>query len=339
MTVTVVSLFFLSDIARLLGADETMLGYCVSYCTVLLPVLPAFVLQNAFQPFCVAAERPNLGLYVTVATGIGNIVLDALFIIGFGWGLQGAAWATAISQMVGGLLPLAYFALPNKSLLRLCRTRFYVSSLLKAATNGMSEFMSNISMSVVAMVYNFQLMRFAGEDGVAAFGVIQYCNFIFLSVFLGYSIGSSPIVSYNYGSRNHAELQNMYRRSLHIVGATGLLIFVLAQLLARPLATIFVGYDAYLLSLTIHAFRIYQVSFLLAGFNLYASAFFTALNNGVVSAVISCTRTLVCETLAVILLPLVFGLEGIWYAITVAEVLALCLTAYYLRTLRPRYNY
>ena len=339
VTVTVVSLFFLSDIARLLGADETMLGYCVSYCSVLLPILPAFVLQNAFQPFLVAAERPNLGLYITIATGVGNIALDALFIIGFGWGLLGAAWATAIAQAVGGLLPLVYFALPNKSPLRLCRSRFYVSSLLKAATNGMSEFMSNISMSVVAMVYNFQLMRLAGEDGVAAFGVIQYCNFIFLSVFLGYSIGSSPIVSYNYGSRNHAELQNMYRRSLRIVGSIGLLIFVLAQLLARPLATIFVGYDADLLSLTVHSFRIYQVSFLLAGFNLYASAFFTALNNGVVSAVISCTRTLVCETLAVILLPMVFGLEGIWYAITVAEVLALCLTAYYLRTLRPRYNY
>lgn len=338
-SIAAVSLLFLRDISLWLGAEGEMLDYCVIYGSILLPVLPAYMLQTTFMTFLVTAERPKFGLYITLAVGVGNMVLDAVFILLFGWGLEGAAWATVISQIIGGILPLIYFLLPNKSLLQLTRTSFDRKVLLRSSSNGLSEFLSNISMSVVAMLYNWQLMKWVGEDGVAAFGVIQYATFIFLAVFLGFGIGTAPIIGYNYGAGRQDELQNVYRRSLHFIGVSGVWLFAFAELFAYPLASIFVSYDKELLSLTTFAFRLYSISFLLAGFNIYASAFFTALNNGFVSAVIACGRTLVCETAAVIIIPLLLGVDGIWLAITFAEIGALLLTTYCLRRYKLKYNY
>lgn len=337
--IATVSLIFLRDISLWLGAEGEMLDYCVVYGRILLPALPAFMLQTTFMTFLVTAERPHFGLYITLAVGVGNMILDAVFILVFGWELEGAAWATVIAQIIGGILPLIYFLMPNKSLLRLTRAPFDGKAILRASTNGISEFFSNISMSVVAIMYNWQLMRLVGEDGVAAFGVIQYVNFIFLAVFLGFGIGTAPIIGYNYGAGRHAELQNVYRRSLRFIGISGLLLFIFAEIFAFPLASIFVGYDKELLSLTTFAFRLYAISFLLAGFNIYASALFTALNNGLVSAVIACGRTLLCETVAVIVIPLLFGIDGIWLAITFAETGALLLTIYCLKRYKTKYNY
>ena len=337
--IAAVSLIFLRDISLWLGAEGKMLDYCVVYGRILLPALPAFMLQTTFMTFLVTAERPNFGLYITLAVGVGNMILDAVFILVFGWELEGAAWATVIAQIIGGILPLIYFLMPNKSLLRLTRAPFDGKAVLRASTNGISEFFSNISMSVVAIIYNWQLMRLVGEDGVAAFGVIQYVNFIFLAVFLGFGIGTAPIIGYNYGAGRHVELQNVYRRSLRFIGVSGLLLFIFAEIFAFPLASIFVGYDKELLSLTTFAFRLYGISFLLAGFNIYASALFTALNNGLVSAVIACGRTLLCETVAVIVIPLLFGIDGIWLAITFAETGALLLTTYCLKRYKAKYNY
>lgn len=337
--IATVSLIFLRDISLWLGAEGEMLDYCVVYGRILLPALPAFMLQTTFMTFLVTAERPHFGLYITLAVGVGNMILDAVFILVFGWELEGAAWATVIAQIIGGILPLIYFLMPNKSLLRLTRAPFDGKAILRASTNGISEFFSNISMSVVAIMYNWQLMRLVGEDGVAAFGVIQYVNFIFLAVFLGFGIGTAPIIGYNYGAGRHAELQNVYRRSLRFIGISGLLLFIFAEIFAFPLASIFVGYDKELLSLTTFAFRLYAISFLLAGFNIYASALFTALNNGLVSAVIACGRTLLCETVAVLVIPLLFGIDGIWLAITFAETGALLLTIYCLKRYKTKYNY
>jgi len=329
----------LEDISVLLGADEQMVGLCVTYGRILLIVLPLFILQYMFQSLLIAAEKPTLGLAVTVIAGLTNIFFDYLLIVVLDMGLIGAACATAIAQSVGGLVPLVYFAFPNSSLLRLVKPHYDGRALFQAATNGLSEFLSSVSMSVVSMLYNWQLMRYIGEDGVAAYGVIMYVAFILMAMAFGYSMGVSPIVSYNYGSGNHAELQNVFRRSLVLVAFMGLVSVIAAELLASPLAHLFVGYDDGLYALTRKAFMIYCLSFLLAGFNMFASAFFTALNNGVISGTISFCRTMVCETSAVMLLPLLFGMDGIWYAIIVAELMALLLSFFLLVKYRSRYHY
>ena len=329
----------LDNISRLLGADEAMVDDCVMYGRILLIALPFFILQIMFQELLVTAEKPRLGLRVTLVAGVLNMVLDYLLIAVFGLGLKGAAWATALSQMSGALIPLIYFLFPNSSLLRLGRPEWDGAALLQTCFNGMSEFFSNVANTVVSMLYNYQLMKYIGEDGVAAFGVVMYLAFVFVAIMIGYSIGSAPIVSFHYGAGNKLELKNVFRKSVMLIAVIGVLQFVLAQLLARPLAHIFVGYDRDLCDLTCRALRIYSVSFLLMGFNGYASSFFTALNNGVVSAVLSTNRTLVCETLAVLLLPLLFGVDGIWFAIIFAESTALLLTASMLLKHRGRYGY
>ena len=335
----IIGFWLIEDIAVLLGARGDMVQLCVTYGRIILPALPCFILQYMFQSLLITAERPTLGLAVTVIAGLTNIVLDFLLIVVFDLGLVGAACATALAQTVGGLVPLVYFALPNTSLLRLVKPVYEGRFLVQAATNGLSEFLSSVSMSVVSMLYNWQLMRYIGEDGVAAYGVIMYVAFILMAMAFGYSMGVSPIMSYNYGSGNHAELQNVFRRSLVLVAIMGAVTVVLAECLATPLSQLFVGYDEGLFALTRKAFMIYCLSFFLAGFNMFASAFFTALNNGIVSGVIAFGRTMVCETTAVLVLPLLFGMDGIWFAIIVAEVLALMLSASLLLRYRRLYHY
>ena len=336
---TAIGLIFMRPISYLLGATDAMIDDCVRYGRTVLAFVIAFMLQNVFQSFLITAEKPRLGLLATVAAGVTNMALDALFIAGFKWGVVGAAVATGLSQCVGGVLPLIYFLRPNSSRLRLVRTRLELRPILKACGNGSSELMSNISGSLVSMLYNFQLLAYAGENGVAAYGVLMYVQFIFVAIFVGYAIGSAPIVGYHYGAENHAELRSMLTKSIRLMSAGGVILTVLAIVLAAPLARIFVGYDAELFEMTRHAFCLFAFSFLMAGFNIFTSSFFTALNNGVISAAISFLRTLVFQTLCVLLLPLLFGLDGIWWAMTVAEVFALGLSILFLATQRKRYHY
>ncbi|MCQ5130522.1 MATE family efflux transporter [Butyricicoccus faecihominis] len=339
LVLTVLGVAALRPIAAAMGAEGEMLENCVLYGRIILFALAPFMLQNVFQSFFVTAEKPKLGLAMTVAAGLTNIVLDYVFIVPLGWGLAGAALATALSQVVGGVAPLLYFARKNDSLLRLTRASFEGRILIKACTNGSSELMTNISMSLVNILYNFQLMSVAGEDGVAAYGVIMYVNFIFAAMFLGYAIGSAPVISYHYGAANHAELKNLFRKSLTIVALAAFTLTIVAEALAAPLATVFVGYDAGLMELTRHGFRLYALSFLMNGFNIFGSAFFTALGDGLVSALISFLRTLLFQVAAVLLLPLVFGVDGIWLAIVAAELLALLVTAWFLVRKRTKYHY
>ena len=336
---TAIGVIFMRPISYLLGATDAMIDDCVRYGRTVLAFVIAFMLQNVFQSFLITAEKPRLGLLATVAAGVTNMALDALFIAGFKWGVVGAAVATGLSQCVGGVLPLIYFLRPNSSRLRLVKTRLELRPILKACGNGSSELMSNISGSLVSMLYNFQLLAYAGENGVAAYGVLMYVQFIFVAIFVGYAIGSAPIVGYHYGAENHAELRSMLTKSIRLMSAGGVILTVLAIVLAAPLARIFVGYDAELFEMTRHAFCLFAFSFLMAGFNIFTSSFFTALNNGVISAAISFLRTLVFQTLCVLLLPALFGLDGIWWAMTVAEVFALGLSILFLATQRKRYHY
>ena len=326
-------------VSRLLGATDAMMADCVLYGRIVTGFTFAFMLQNVFQSFFIAAEKPRLGLFVTVAAGVTNMVLDALFIGVFRWGTAGAAIATGLSQCVGGVLPLIYFLRPNSSLLRLCRTPLRARSILQACGNGSSELMSNVSSSLVSMLYNFQLLRLIGEDGVSAYGVLMYVQFIFVAIFIGYSIGCAPIVGFHYGAENHSELKNLLRKSTLLMLLGGVMLTALAMVLASPLARLFVGYDAALYDLTVHAFRLFSWSFLLAGFNIFTSGFFTALNNGGISTAISFLRTLVFQSASVLILPLLLDVDGIWYAITVAEVFAFLISVTFLLTKRNKYHY
>lgn len=336
---TVLGLLFLEPVARLLGADADLLPYCVRYARIVLLGLVPFTLQNVFQSFLVTAERPHFGLYITVGAGVTNMVLDALLVGVIPLGVEGAAIATVLSQCVGGILPLVYFARPNTSRLRLTRTRWELRPVLKSAANGSSEFMTNVSMSIVTMLYNWQLLRLMGADGVTVFGIIMYVSFIFVALFLGYSMGSAPIVSFHYGAGNQEELKGLFRRSLTIILAMSAGLTVLAIVLAKPLAMIFVSYDPALLSVTTRALTIYAVSYLLTGFNIYASSFFTALNDGLVSALISFARTLVFQVLAVLTLPLLWEADGIWAAVILAEGLAALLSLACFLRFRRKYGY
>lgn len=339
ITLSIIAFVLLDDIARWLGAEGQMHDYCVRYGRILLITLPAFLMQGMFQPFMVAADRPSLGLLISLCAGCTNILLDYLLIVPLGMGLEGAALATAASQCVAGFVPLIYFASPNKSFLRLGRTRFDGGALRQTCLNGSSEMATNISASIVVMLYNFQLLRYIGEDGVAAYGVIGYVLFIFIAIFLGYSTGSAPIVSYNYGAQNHSELRGVVRRSGRIIVLLSVGMTVVAEALAAPLSRLFVGYDPDLYDLTHKALQIYSISFLLCGLNIYTSALFTALNNGVVSAVIAFSRALIFECGAVLLIPLLFGIDGIWWAITFAEAAALVMSFGFLLHYRHRYHY
>ncbi|WP_373216260.1 MATE family efflux transporter [Ruminococcus sp. 5_1_39BFAA] len=339
IVLSVLGMIFIRPISYLLGATEAMIEDCVLYGRILFIFNTAFMLQNVFQTFLATAEKPKLGLAATVAAGVTNMTLDALFVAGFRWGVAGAALATGLSECIGGILPLIYFLRPNSSLLRLTKTGLEGKILLKACINGASELMSNISGSLVSMLYNFQLIRFAGENGVAAYGVLMYIQFIFVAVFIGYTIGTSPIVGYHYGAGNHSELKSILRKSLKLMGLAGIVMMILAQALAAPLANIFVGYDRELFDMTRHAFKVFSFSFILSGANIFASSFFTALNNGGVSAAISFLRTLVFQMLSVLILPVVFGLNGIWWAITVAEVCAFMISLIFLYAKRNKYHY
>ena len=339
LVLSAVGFLTMRPVSYFLGATDAMIDDCVLYGRIVTGFTFAFMLQNVFQSFFIAAEKPRLGLIVTVAAGVTNMALDALFIAVFDWGVAGAAIATGLSQCVGGVLPLIYFLRPNDSLLRMRPTALRLRPILQACGNGSSELMSNISSSLVGMLYNFQLMRLIGEDGVSAYGVLMYVQFIFVAIFIGYSIGSAPVVSFHFGAQNHGELKSLLRKSALLMSSGGVLLTVAARLLAALLAHLFVGYDAVLFDLTTHAFRLFSWSFLLAGFNIFTSGFFTALNNGAISAAISFLRTLVFQTASVLILPLLLGVDGIWWAITVAEIFAFLISLLFLFLKRNKYHY
>lgn len=331
--------FVLRPFMAWLGAEGNMLDMAVLYGNILLITLPFWNLQFLFQIFFVTAERPNLGLYVTLIAGCANMALDALFVAGFGWGLTGAAAATAISQILGGGIPLLYFGFKNSSALRHGKTEFDKSATLKATTNGSSEFINGVSGSLVGLLYNTQLLKYAGEDGVAAYSIMMYVCFIFIGIFFGYANGSAPIVGYHYGAKNHPELKNLRRKGITINVVGAIIMFLIAEIASEPLSKIFAGYDEALYLMTLKGFRIYAVSFAFSGMAVYGSSFFTALNNGPVSAILSTLRTVVFQVICVLAFPVIWGVEGIWISIVAAEALAVFVTVLFLVGLRKKYNY
>lgn len=339
VVLSVLGIIFIEPVAIAMGADEELLPYCVTYGRILLSTLSAFMLQNMFQSFLVTAEKPTMGLAVTVAAGLTNMVLDALFIIVFKWGLVGAAVATIIAQCVGGFIPLVYFARKNSSLLKLGKFHWDGKSLWSSCSNGSSELVTNISMSVVSILYNYQLMKFAGKNGVAAYGAVMYVGFIFAAVFLGYSIGVAPVIAYHYGAKNQSELKGLFKKSNTLVITASFLLALISFLLSQPLAKMFVGSDSSVLEMTVTAFHFYSISVLFSGFSIFGSAFFTALNNGVVSAAISFLRTLLFQIACVLILPIFFKIDGVWYSLFIAEILAMIVTLSCYIAKRKEYNY
>ena len=335
----VVGYVTMRPLCALLGAEGELLDLSVLYGRTILYAMPFYLLQVEFQSFFIAAEKPQLGMWMTIVSGVLNMLLDWLLVGVCAWGVVGAALATAISQTVGGLLALLYFLFPNAGLLRLCRPKRDRRALLRVCVNGSSELMSNVAMSALGVLYNIQLLRYAGEDGIAAYGAVMYVMMIFLSVYIGYGTGIAPVVSYHFGAKNHKELKNLFSRSLRIVLTCSILMFGAGLLLADPLSRIFVGYDATLLQMTVRAFRIYSVSFLLSGVAILGSCFFTALNDGVTSAIISFLRTLVFQSAAVMLMPLLWGLDGIWWSVVGSEAMAMATAVFFFYRHRHKFHY
>lgn len=335
----VAGFIFMPRITALLGADGKLLEDSVLYGRIFILALPAWIWVYEFQLFFVTAEKPGLGLAVTVCAGLCNIALDALFIIGFKWGLAGAAAASALTQIVGGVFPLIYFGRRNNSLLRLVRPVWDGRAIIKCCTNGSSEFMAEAAVSLVGMIYNAQLLKYAGEDGVVIYGLIMYVSLIFTAVFVGYSNGAGPVFSYHYGALDHGELRNLLTRSLIIIGVTSAMMFVISEAIAHPFSALFLREASDLLPDTVHAFRIISVAYLFTGVAVFGSAFFTALNNGHISALISFLRTFVFELGAVLMLPVLFGLDGIWYSVVIAELMAAATGSIFMVVLRSKYLY
>ena len=332
---------FIRPIAVLLGAEGELLENCVVYGRIVLLALPFLVLQFLFQSFFVAAEKPKMGLFVIIAAGVTNMVLDATLVTTLPqeYRLIGAAIATAMSQFVGGFVPFIYFSRKNTSLFRLGKTRFDFRAIVKACINGSSEFMSNVSMSLIGMLYNIQLLKYAGEDGIAAYGVMMYVSFIFAAVFIGYSIGTAPVISYHHGAGNHKELKGILKKSLIILTCFSVFMFATAELLARPLAMIFVSYSESLMTMTVHGFRIFACSFFFMGFAIFGSGFFTALNDGQTSALISFLRSLVFQIGAVLLLPMVWEIDGVWVSVVIADLMAMTFSFIFMAAKRKKYHY
>lgn len=339
VALAVIGFLAMEPIAYALKASEDMVETCVTYGRIIMISLPFYVLQYVFQSFCVTAGKPTFGLIVIVIAGCANMALDVLFVGAFGWGAAGAGLATNVSEILGGGIPLIYFFRKNTSFLKLGKTRFMPRAFGKTCVNGLSEMMTSIAMSIVSMLYNYQLMQIAGQDGVAAYGVIMYVVMVFAAIFMGFDMGAAPLMSYQYGAKNHSEMKSLLKKGLIYTLLGGILMFIAGQLLANPIAQIFVGYDEALMQFTEHGFRIYAFAFLIMGFSMYGSSFFTALNNGVVSAIISFLRTLVFETSSVIILPMILGIDGIWLSVSVAEIAALIVTAAFMLGLGPRYGY
>lgn len=335
----IIGIAFLPVIAKLLGADGEMLDGCVLYGRLVTIGLPFYVLQYEFQCLFATAGKPKLGLYVTAMAGVTNMVLDYLLCAVFSFGTAGAAAATAFSQFVGGVIPLIYFLRKNSSTLKFVKFKFDGKALLKTCTNGSSEFLSNISMSVVSMLYNRQLMKYAGEDGVSAYGVLMYVGMIFMAVFVGYSVGSAPIIGYNYGAKNTKELKNILKKSTVIIAVTAAIMFSASLVLSEPLSKIYVGYDEKLLGITVDAFKIFSFAFLFSGFAIFGSSFFTALNDGLTSALISFFRTLVFQVASVLIFPLIWQLDGIWISIVAADIMAVAFTVIFIIAKRKKYGY
>lgn len=332
-------LIFLEPVAKLLGATKDLLPDCLTYGKILLLGMTAFILQNSFQSFLVSAEKPGFGLTISIIAGLTNMVLDFLFMYVFRWGVAGAAAATVISQIVGALVPLVYFISKNNSRLRLGKTRFELSPIIKTCTNGSSEMVTNLSMSLVNILFNIKLLEFAGANGVSAYGIIMYVSFIFVGTYLGYSVGSAPIISYHFGANNQNELKSIFKKSIKLLGIIAVIMTLFAELFAKPLASIFVSYYKDLLDLTINALRLYSLSYIISWFNILASSFFTALNDGFVSALISFLRTLVFQAIVILALPKFFDINGIWLSVLVAELLSLIVSIICFIKNKKKYNY
>ncbi len=336
---TVIGFLALDPFVRLLGADESILKECMLYGQTVMICLTFYMLQNSFQSFLVVAEKPSMGLMISIVTGIMNIVLDFIFIYYFKWGIQGAALATTLSIIIGAIVPIVYFLRPNTSALKITKPHFEYKMLVKVCTNGSSEMVTNLSASFIGMLFNYQLLHFAGANGVAAYGVIMYVNIIFMSFFFGYSIGVTPVIGYNYGAQNKEELRSLLKKSLILTTYVSVFMCILSIVLAKPLGMLFVGYDQTLLDMTIHGMKVYALSFLVCGFNIFFTSLFTALNNGVISATLSVVRILVFQILMVFILPLFLGLDGIWLSVFVAEILAVVVGIVFVVMKNKTYHY
>lgn len=336
--ISIISFIFMKPIATFLGAKDELLEMSMLYGKILMFSLPFLFLQNCFQSFMIVAERPKIGLVISLISGISNMILDYIFIYLFKFGIIGAGGATAISQFIGGIIPLVYFGRKNTTTLKLVKTKLLIKPIINTCYNGLSEMVSNISYSIVNILFNLQIMKYIGVNGIVAYGIINYVSFIFISVYLGFSTGAIPIISYHYGAKNKDEIKNLLKIGVRILFVVSIILTLIAEIFSKIFASIFVAYDTELLKLSTTAFRLFSVSYLISWFNLYVSSFFTALNDGRTSAVISFSRAFVGQIIMILVLPILFGINGLWLAATFSEIISLFISLIFLIKYKDKYN-
>ena len=319
--------------------SQKMIDEAILYGRLLMAGQVFFMLQNVFQSFFIVDEKPVLGFVFILIGGLTNIVLDILFIGVCKWGIIGAAAATICGYLSGSLGPIIYFLIRKNDYIHFERTKLKLKPLIKICFNGSSEFVNNISSSIVSIVFNMQLLHYFGEDGINAYGIIMYLAFVFTAIFLGYSSAVAPIESYNYGAQNNKELKNVLIKSLIITSILSVSMFIISFTLAEPFSFIFANGSDTLLKITTNGMRIYSIAFLFIGLSIYISTFFTALNNGLISALIAFLRTLVFQIVFVFVFPLFLGKYGIFFAILAAEIMSILLAITFLLIYKKKYRY
>lgn len=340
LVLSALGIVFIRPVAYLLGATEALIEDCVIYGRTTLIFNIALHAQYTFQNYMIVAEKPKMGLLVTVLAGMTNMILDFVFMAVFNFGIAGAALATGLSQVVGGAIPFLWFlSKKNKSALHFAKTRFEIKPMVKACANGASEMLTSVSGSITGILYNLQLIKYAGEDGVAAYGVVMYAAWIFIAIFMGFCTGGSPIMSYHFGAQNYSEMKNLLKKNTTFLAILGTVLTIIAVILAKPISHIFVGYDANLMNITVRAFMICAIPFLYMWFNMYTSSFFTALNDGAVSAAISLMRALLLPVLCITTLPIFFKLDGVWYSLVLSELLGIMVSVFFIIRKRKKYHY
>lgn len=339
VAIATAGILFIEPLIYMLGATPSLYDYCYEYLFILVLSVPLSVFQMLFQSFFVTAGKPHLGLTLTVLGGVSNIVLDYVFIVLCGFGVSGAALATSIGYSIPGLFGLIYFAVSRKGTLYFVKPVFRWGVLFKCCINGSSEMVNNLAVAVTTFLFNVLMLKYEGEAGVAAITIVLYAQFLMTSAFMGFSSGIAPVVSFNYGSGNVRQLKKIFKISVWVIAVVSAAVFVIAETCSDVVIMVFTPAGSEVFGLTKYGFAIFSFSFLCTGMNIFASALFTAFSNGKISAILSFLRTFVFLTACLLFLPLFWGVDGIWLAVPVAEVMALFVSVYYLVRFKKVYQY
>ncbi len=339
IVIAVVGNLFTAEIVSFLGASAAQAPLSITYAKIIFSFAPAFFLQTAFQTFFVTAGKPALGLIVTILGGVANILLDYIFMAPLRLGVTGAAIATGIGYCIPAMVGVIFFLKAKTNPFHFVRPRFDGKVLLQACANGSSEMVTNLSNAVTTFLFNFTLLQFYGEDGVASITIILYFQYLFTALYFGYSNGIAPIISYKYGNDDRKQLQALFKNSVLFLIISSIAANVLLHFTISKLLTIFTAENSPVYQITLHGFSIYSMAFMIMGLGIFSSAMFTAFSDGITSAIISFSRTFLFIVGAILLLPAILGERGVWLAVPIAEAFGFLISILYLIGKKQKFHY